>query len=256
MCLMKKIVLLMAIICISSYTFYGQTIQPYKKGNNQDGYVFPNVIKVNTLAVPFNNLSLSYERAILPSRSFLFGVGYKYAGRAPSVFSVNGALLAADMDAITGYSLTPEFRYYLKSCEPNFLEGFYAGLYFRYTHYNSGANFNYFPSIDVHEDYSAITTLDEYGIGIQLGYQLVLWKRFNIDFLFFGPRISNYNIKYEFDQNVSQEFLDDLSDYINEVLEKFELDYQVDLEQKGGTKASAGFLFANMRFGISLGFAF
>ena len=219
-------------------------------------YQYPNVIKVNTLAIAFSNISVTYERAIAPRLSFLISAGYKYGGRVPDLFVVNESTIDVNFDQINGYSVSPELRYYLKTCEPRFLEGFYIGLYGRYTHYASGAEFDYYPEGQVQELYTSNVVLSEVGAGIQLGYQLVLWKRFNIDFLFFGPRFSSYNIVYKFDQDVSEQFLNDLSDYINEVIDRFGLDYDVELKQSGEARSSTSFSFANMRFGISFGFAF
>lgn len=219
-------------------------------------YKYPNVIKINTLAIAFSNVSVTYERGIAPRLSFLLSAGYKYSGREPKVFVVDGSTIDAKLDKITGYSFAPELRYYLKTCEQRFLEGFYVGLYGRYTHYSSGAEFDYFPEGQLQEFYTSNMVLTEVGAGIQLGYQLVLWQRLNIDFMFFGPRFSNINIVYEFDKNVSQEFLNDLSAYINEVIDRFGLDYDVELKQSGESRTSTSFSFANMRFGISFGFAF
>jgi hypothetical protein len=208
------------------------------------------------LAAVFNNISVSYERAIIPRLSFLVSAGYKYTGGNLSLFEVNDTEIEAKIDQITGFSVTPEIRYYLRTCNPSLLEGFYAGLYFRYTQYGSGVNFGYYPVAQPIEFYDADISLSEVGGGLQLGYQLLLWERLSIDFMFFGPRWSSYNLIYEFDQNVSQEFLDDLSDYINEVIDQFGFDYEVELKQTSQTRASNSFSFANVRFGIGIGFAF
>jgi len=217
---------------------------------------YPNIIKLNSLALAFNNISLVYERGILPRLSVSLGVGYKYKGGSPKIFEAENSTITADADKISGFSITPDARYYLKTCEPNFLEGLYGGLYFRYTHYTSAVNFGYTPENEAEQLYRSDLILDEYGAGILLGYQLVLWERFNIDFLFFGPRYSRYHLSYEFDQQPDQEFLDELSDYLNEVVDRFGLDYNVDIRQQGEAKASTRFSFVNARFGISLGFAF
>ena len=219
-------------------------------------YMHPNIIKVNTLAIAFSNISVSYERALAPRLSLLLSAGYKYAGKEPKVFEVNGSTIDASFDQITGYSAAPELRYYMKTCGSRHIEGFYLGLYGRYTFYTTGADFSYFPESQQVEFYKATIDLTEVGVGIQLGYQLMLWERLSLDFMFFGPRYSRLNLIYEFDKEVSQEFLDDMSDYINDVIDRFGIDYDVELKQSGDTRTSSSFSFANMRFGISIGFAF
>lgn len=219
-------------------------------------YMHSNIIKINTLALAFSNVSLAYERALAPRLTLVLAAGYKYGGKEPKVFNVNGSTIDATFDQITGYSFAPELRYYMKTCQSRHIEGFYLGLYGKYTYYNSGAQFDYYPEEQQAQFYDADVDLTEMGVGLQLGYSLMLGSRFNIDFLFFGPRFSRLNINYQFDQDVSQEFLDDLSDYINEVVDRFGIDYNVQLEQSGNSKTNTKFSFANMRFGISFGFAF
>ncbi len=216
----------------------------------------PNIIKINTLAIPFNNIALSYERSIIPRLSAGIGFGYKYGGLIPKVFTVNNSVIAFEMDKIQGYSVTPNVRYYLKSCDPGKLEGFYAGLYFRYTYYTTAINFKYAQINLPIENPHADMVLKEYGMGIELGYQLILWERFSIDFLFIGSRYSNCRFGYKFSKVPSEEFLNDLSEYINEVIDHLGLDYNVDIKKEKETEFRASFPFLSMRFGISLGFAF
>ncbi len=216
----------------------------------------PNIIKINTLALPFNNFALTYERSIIPRLSAGIGVGYKYGGFIPKVFTVESSVIKYEMDRINGYSITPDARYYLRSCDPGKQEGFYAGLYFRYTYYATVANFEYYrPDYPV-EYPNADMVMKEYGLGLQLGYQLMLWERFSIDFLFIGPRYSRYNLGYKFNAAPSPEFLDDLSEYLNEVVDRLGIDYEVDVNKEGETNFRNSFSFLSMRVGLSLGFAF
>jgi hypothetical protein len=239
-------------------------LNPAIAQNNQDDAIkqekvavtYPNIIKLNSLAVPFNNVALVYERAIISRVSAGIGVSYKVSGEAPSLFKEESEIIDARFDKINGFSITPEARYYLRTCEPSKLEGFYAGLYLRYTHLNSGVDFVYFTASDQVENYRADMTLNEFGAGIQLGYQILLWERFSIDFLFFGPRFSRYRMEYRFDPAPSPVFLGDLSDYLNDIIDRFGLDYNLELQPEGQYTANSSFSFANMRFGLSLGFAF
>lgn len=253
---MKRItILLLSLLFVVPLFSQDPDIEKYLR-KKEGAFLYPNSIKINTLAIALNNISLTYERGIAPRLSVLVSGGYKYQGREPKAFVVNGSAIDAKLDKITGWSFTPELRYYLESIDKRQLRGFYIGLYFRYTHFSSGAEFDYFPEGAPMEFYTSDVVLTEVGAGIQLGYQLQLWKRLSIDFMFFGPRYSIYNMVYEFDKNVSQAFLDDLSDYVNDVIDRFGLDYDVELKQSGDSRASNSFTFANMRFGIGVGFAF
>jgi len=222
----------------------------------REGVKFPNIIKISTLAIVFNNASLMYERALVPRLSVIIGGGYKYAGGLPKMFETEDKVLQFKLNKITGFSFTPELRYYIKTCDSRFLDGFYGGIYFRYTRYDTDAEFDYFPVDNDIQFYRADAYLTEAGAGISLGYQILLWERLSIDFMFFGPRYSFYNIGYEFSSGVSQEFLDELSTKINDIIDRFGFDYKVELKQEGEGRASTSFDFSNLRFGISIGFAF
>ena len=251
----KKI--LFSIMCLLIIeTVASQDLDIDNENPQKEKVVYPNIVKINSLAIIFNNVSLFYERAIIPRISVGMGVGYKYAGAEPKLLAASGSDITVAIDKITGIAITPEARYYIKSCEPGKLEGFYAGIYLRYTGYKSGANFDYFREDKPNESYHSNLSLREYGVGIQLGYQLIIKERFTIDFMFLGPRFSSYHLGYNFDKQPSQEFLNELSEYLNEVVDRFGLDYNVDIKQEGDAKASTSFSFANTRFGLSLGFAF
>ena len=217
---------------------------------------YPNIIKINTVALPFNNISLLYERMIIPKVSAGIGFGYKYAGPLPKILEVNNSVFHVNMGDIYGFTVTPYGRYYLRTCDPSILDGFYAGLYFRYTRYTSGVDLKFIPESQITQLNHAEMRMNEYGVGIELGYQLILWERFSIDFLFFGPRMSRYKFGYAFDSEPSDEFLENLNRYFNDILENLGTDKEVDIKNDGVSNASSSFSFVNTRFAISFGFAF
>lgn len=253
---MKNIVLISVLLSFFIQPIMAQDADVEKYLRRREGIKYPNVLKINTLALPFNNISMSYERGVVPRFSIIIAAGYKYSGALPDLFDNNSETIDLELEPIVGYSFSPELRYYLKSCDNRILDGFYAGLYFRHTHYNTSAKFDYFPEGNPTEFYDSDIAINEFGVGISIGYQLMLWERLSIDFMLFGPRYSNYHLGYEFDREVSQEFLDDLNSYINEVIDRFGIDYTVDIKQDGESRASTSFSFANARIGISFGFAF
>lgn len=251
-----NLILLPLFVCLSLHSVFSQAKDSLAVNSNTNVVTHPNIIKINTISLAFSNVSLIYERAIVPNVSAGIGVGYKYKGGAPKLLDINNDIINTDFDKVSGITITPEAKYYLKACDHSKLEGFYAGVYFRYTNYKTDADFRYTPINAPVETYSSEMKMNEYGAGIQLGYQLLINERFSIDFLFIGPRYAVYNLAYEFDNPPSNNFLDDLSESMNEVLERFGYDYEVDVESKGGGKADSSFSFANTRFGLSLGYAF
>lgn len=253
---MNKLFILFITALFMHGALSSQDTELEKYMRRRDGIKYPNVLKVNTLALTFNNVSLAYERGLVPRLSLVIAAGYKYSGDLPGVLNPDNETLQLKLEPINGYSFTPELRYYLKACDERILDGFYVGAYFRHSHYATSAELDYFPEGLPEEFYKADLAMNEYGIGLSIGYQLMLWERLSIDFMFFGPRYSNNHIGYEFNSQVSQEFLDELSGYINEVLNQYGFDYTVDVKQDGEGRASTSFSFANVKFGIGIGFAF
>jgi len=253
--LKKHYILALLLVAVLNPAF-SQDTQSETSKQTRVSIKYPNVVKINTLAATFNNIALVYERGIISRVSAGIGVSYKITGEAPPLFRSESTIIDAQFEKIKGFSISPEARYYLRTCKPSFLDGFYGGVYLRYSNFTSAANFVYTPQEGIIENYSADMTMNEFGVGIQFGYQIMLWERFCIDLLFFGPRFSRHTLKYKFEPPPSGAFLNDLSDYLNEITDQFGLDYNVDLKPEGQNSANSSFSFANMRFGLSLGFAF
>jgi hypothetical protein len=89
-----------------------------------------------------------------------------------------------------------------------------------------------------------------------VGYQLLIKKRFIIDFIIIGPRKSWVTMNYEFDDSVSEEFLSELESKLQDIVDRFGFDREVKLETSGNRQADYSFSFNTMRFGISLGYSF
>ncbi len=256
---MKKpvvIIILFFLPFINLFSQQGRDLAKEKYLEKSEGLIHPNAIKVNSLAIAFNNISVSYERALSSRFSTGVNFGYKYSGSDQGFLNIDNAKFDIYTKPITGFTITPEVRWYARKCDDRLLEGFYISMYLRFTRYNTGLNFDYYPEENDPRFLQADVGIGEYGIGLQLGYQLVLWKRLNIDFMFFGPRYSSYHLLYEFDQNVSAQFLEDLTDFVNDAIDRFGLEYKVEVKQSGEKRASHTFSFANIRFGIGLGFSF
>lgn len=234
----------------------GESQKPERLRLFETKYQYNNIPKVNVMAMAFNNVSLYYERAIYPNVTASIGAGIKTSGKSHKIFEANDYNLKADLGSISGYSITPEFRYYLKTCEEDLPAGFYAGVYFRYNIYKTNANFVHHIPDSVPSYFSSDASLRELGVGIQLGYQLVIKKRFTVDFLFFGPRYSFLKLTNEFNGDITASTKQDVEDYVNSVIERFGGEGDFEMEKSTNRKFSGSMGFPSFRFGISLGYAF
>ncbi len=243
---MKQLIIFVFVL-FSVGALQGQAVEASKKRKN--------VVKVNALALTLVRTStLSYERSLNDQMSVAVGFGRRFKGNLPSFVSSEQFGLTFDNTGLDGYVLHGDVRWYLRKCEQNqVMDGFYVGGYLKYNRFSYSADVTFENEGEVSNNFTD-ANLSDFGIGVALGYQLRLWERVVVDFLFLGPRSSRLGLDFEFEEPISQEFLDALSDNINDVLDRWGQD-GLDLEA-GDVDASATFNTFNLRYAISIGFAF
>lgn len=214
---------------------------------------YRNAIKINMAAFVFENLSLQYERSINPHWSLQLGAGFKWGGDIPKVLGLGNFVVTSDTRGIQGYSVTPEARYYFNNCKcPGPLTGLYAGTYTRMTRFFSDLRFHYWNGSEYH-DVGGAGDFRELGIGVQLGYKFILKKRFTVDLMFMGPRISRNRLRFELDSNFAEEVIPLIEDEINKRLEYLGID-PISIPTSASVDANFGFSY--FRYAISIGFVF
>ncbi len=221
----------------------------------QDSIVpdYKNIVKVNTAALLFSNVSLLYERKLNEHWTVLAGTGYRWGGSVPKVFGLGDVIVSSETNGITGFSITPELRYYFNFCEcGGSPSGLYAGLYGRFTKYYGSLTFNLWNGS---EYYDALVTsnLRELGGGLQLGYQFIFKQRFTVDFMFAGPRLSTYKLKADIDSDNLEALVSAIEERINERREAIGMD-PISIDPSAELEANFG--FKNFRYAIGVGFLF
>jgi hypothetical protein len=215
--------------------------------------IYKNTIKLNTVAIALNNVSLLYERSFGPHWSASLGAGYRWGGSIPKVFGLGDVIVTSSTGGLRGYSFTPELRYYFNYCGCGGEQtGFYAGLYGRYTKFYGDLKFNIWTGSD-YVDVGGIGDLREMGVGIQLGYQFVFAKRFSVDLMFAGPRTSSNKLSVRLDSQYAEEIADILEEEINKRLEWLGKD-PISINAQAETEVN--FSFTNFRYGVAIGYRF
>lgn len=253
-----KILLSLLMVFLLVVISFAQTDSTSVNKNNLD-YQYKNIVKISSLALAFKNVSLTYERAIRPGWTVSLNAGLKIKSPTPNMFGIDSDRISISGDGVRGFSLTPGLRYYIKSCDNSAPNGFYASFYMRYVNYKSGVKFNYypeFPDLSEVKYFRADISLNNFGLGLMLGYQLIIKKRFIMDFIIIGPRQSWITMKYNFDENISKEFIGNLEDCVQEIIDRFGIDHQINIDYEGVKNAKFKYNFTEVRFGISLGYAF
>jgi hypothetical protein len=177
-----------------------------------------NIIKLNltALAIYQSGPLIEYERVTWKNQSFSVQLGYVTLpfGSNSTRDKLN---LQSDVKK-SGYTATVDYRFYLKSENKDPApHGVYIGPYVSYYHFRNERDVTFTNSSGVSSDVLRLNTnVDVFNIGVQLGYQFVLGKRWTIDCILLAPSISNYKVKIEIDGNASKE---NLTDYQQEVLQ-------------------------------------
>ena len=162
--------------------------------------------------------------------------------------------------SMKAFSFLAGYRKYLSK---QMLKGFYIEPFFTYAHHLSdgigeGTLDNQPVTMDFTNAYNGV------GVGVQLGSQFIIAKRFVIDLFFLGPQLTasinnfraiDYNNSSAWNTIQADEAEQDIKDFLNQFpLIKNKVDVHVDTPNKTVTADFRGAL-VGVRFGVSFGIA-
>lgn len=213
-----------------------------------------NSLKTGITDALTGHFNLSYERNVNEKSSIVVKAGYWHPTASPLISDNTITPEAYSLiDAKGGMNVSAEYRFYAGNhLAP---EGFYIAPYFRFFNqaalYTDEIGGNLF---DVDMD------LNTFGLGAQIGYQLITEGGFTMDFYFFGAGVDHYNLKLDYQLQQPRPGFDysTITDDVSEVFEDinyFEsrLEHQVNDDN---LLSKLPFLFPGFRFGVSVGYAF
>jgi hypothetical protein len=163
--------------------------------------------------------------------------------------------------SMKAFSFLAGYRKYLSR---EILKGFYVEPFFTYAHHTSDGNGegtldNQPVTMDFTNAYNGI------GVGVQLGSQFIISKRFVIDLFFFGPQLTSstnnfraidYNNSASWNTIQADEAEQDIKDFLNQFpFIRNKVNVHVDKPNKTVTADFNGAL-VGIRFGVSFGIAF
>ncbi len=214
--------------------------------------IHKNSLKVNIAASAFKKLTMGYERQIDERWSMQMSAGYKFGGKIPRFLGLGNFVFTSKTAGLRGFSFTPDVRYHFKNCECSGQTGLYAGAYLNVAKLYGEVDFNYWTGTE-YIDVGGAGSLQEYGIGLELGYQFVFKKRWIVDLMFMGPRTSFQRLKVGLDSDFANEVIPLIEEEINKRLEWWGMD-PISIEPNAD--AVVDFRFNNFRYTISVGYLF
>jgi len=210
-------------------------------------------LKINMPSLALRNLSGIVEIGLNEKVSLNLGASYLIPYRNLKV----DAGLAGFRSANSGFSITPELRFYLSESTPEG-SGFYMGPYLRYSHYQAEFEGSYYDaSLQQDADVAVKTSIGEFGAGLQIGYQFLLEEHFIIDLMIFGPRLSRYKFNAVLDADLgATEAFDALGIPQLDETGIFGFgSYKLKVSENQA-ELSLPLYFPTIRFGLALGYKF
>lgn len=205
---------MLAVVCVNTST--AQTLMD----STAKVHPYKNVIRYNLSGALIFGIDkyvvFGYERIIRRNQSISVNFG---KASLPKIVSITTDSFSLNKEAnSSGTNVSIDYRFYLPR-ENKYLapHGLYIGPYYSYNDFNRDNRWDYKTRnsfVNTHTDFSIHT------IGFELGYQLILWKRFTIDFLMVGPGVGFYDYKVSFDGNLDAATQEQLLDGLGQLLKQ------------------------------------
>jgi hypothetical protein len=235
--------------------FFIYSSSVFSQGTSKD---FKNSVKFNvsnTLLYD-NSYQFSYERIIKENQSINVIVGYQEFPLIKVDLGANSDF--AKKSNRTGFSVGVDYRFYLGSVNKySAPRGVYLAPFVSYFNFGTDRDINYTDSNNVVNTVNLTSKFNLTNVGGELGYQFVLWDRFVIDCVLFGPSLTRY--KYNLKLDGSLPSLDDNEVYqkvIQAIKDKFPgidgITGDEGIERKGVQSITA----IGFRYNISIGYRF
>jgi len=213
-----------------------------------------NTVKVGFSDAFLGHLNLSYEKVINGNNSIQLKLGYMEPTKglfiSEKTITPEAYLLK---ETSGGLNVSLEYRFYLSDLK--IPQGFYIAPYLRF--FNQ--SMIYADEIN-DRAFNVNSKLGTFGLGAQLGYQLVVNEIFTFDFYFFGAGIDHHTIRLKYQLKDPQPGFDygTITDDVSQVFEDINylekrLEHTVN---EDNLTSELPFLFPGFRLGISAGIAF
>lgn len=244
---MYKSFILLVVFLISTLSF-AQEIE-----TQSEKRLVKNEISLEVLQLINGVYQLSYERYIWNNFTGALAVGYKGKEGIIKLSGIDSEQIKTGDVFYTGFQIAPEIRYYLKNTSSNNLNGFYLGLYLKYSDYKSSLSGTYINDAGVNYDLEFDMQMDITSVGLMIGYKLPITKRLNIDFLIAGPGSGSYNFKIKNKKDLPDEFYEDLNTALEEhnLLDIINSDFRF-----SNVNNKSKFSAFSFRYGIAVGYTF
>jgi hypothetical protein len=238
---------------VTFFFIYSASI--FSQGPSKD---FKNTVKFNVsnMLLYDNSYQFSYERIIKENQSLNVFVGYQ---EFPLVTIDLSDVKFDKKNNRTGFSVGADYRFYLGSLNKySAPRGVYLAPFVSFFQFNTDRDLTYTnPNTSAVSNANLSSKFNLTNFGGELGYQFILWDRFVVDCVLFGPSLTRYKFNTKLDGDVSGL---DKNEVYQKVIEAIKNKFPgIDgitgdegIEKKGVQSVTA----VGFRYNISIGYRF
>ncbi|HKO77643.1 MAG TPA: hypothetical protein VJU52_10515 [Flavobacterium sp.] len=176
------------------------SINVFSQSNSRD---LKNSVKFNVtnMLLYDNSYQFSYERIIKENQSLNVFVGYQEFPLITVDLSDNASF--SKKSRRDGFSVGADYRFFLGSVNKyKAPRGVYLAPFVSFFQFGTNRDISYTDSNNVVNTVNLSSKFNLVNIGGELGYQFVLWDRFVIDCVLFGPSITRYKFNTKLDGSI------------------------------------------------------
>lgn len=213
-----------------------------------------NVVKFGFSDIFLGHLNLGYEKVLNDNNSIQVKIGYMEPTKSLFISEKTITPEAYVLKETSGgLNASLEYRFFISRQE--IPQGFYIAPYLRY--FNQSMIY----SDEINDRaFNVDSKLGTFGLGAQLGYQLIVNELFTFDFYFFGAGVDHHtiNLKYQLENPQSGFDYGTVTDDVTQVFEDINyLEERLEHTVNDDSLVSKlPFLFPGFRLGMSVGVAF
>jgi hypothetical protein len=208
----------------------------------------------NPMLFGANSIVFGYERTIGKHQSFSVN-----AGRAdyPTASIISSTDYYVRNQTKRGINFSVDYRFYFKKENKyNSPHGVYLGPFYSYNFFER-KNVWSINTATYQGDVTSDLSLQIHTVGVELGYQFVLWNRVALDLVLLGPGVASYTFKTKLSSTLSPDDKAALLEKLNEKLAELIPGYTLDLDDGEFKKTGSIKTYAlGFRYIIHLGFRF
>jgi len=198
---MKTIALYCFVLMMLSFSFNTYAQETVKDSTSKR---YKNIVRYNltgALLFGFNKyVVLGYERMLSSNTSISLNAGSAALPRFLSI-ETDSFQTRRESDR-TGFNASIDYRFYLqKENKFNAPHGLYIGPYYSYNRFEDDQEW-FHRNNSRNSDVLSNSTFEINTFGVELGYQLILWRRFTLDMVMVGPGLGFYKYKANLSGNI------------------------------------------------------